>query len=97
MCGRKMDFLNAIVNIEVAAMDKRSIFEGIVWYTLATRLLHDYLKEDACVWVATKKALLEVWLGWIAVLLNLGGANDEKLRMQRSEGRIVLFGRHCAP
>lgn len=47
-------------------------------------------------WVAKARALLNVWLGWIAAILNLDGAYDGKFWMQRFGGRFLLTGRHRA-
>lgn len=44
------------------------------------RLLQDYLKEDfARVRVAKKRALLDVWLWWLAALLTQDGIYDDEL------------------
>lgn len=81
ICGeRERTFWNPIVNADVVTADKRNIDEGIAWYTSKTRLLQDHLKENcACVWVAKRRELVNVWIAWIAALLNLDVAFDDKL------------------
>lgn len=48
-------------------------------------------------WDSKRKALLDIWLRWIAALINSDGAYDDKLRMPRSEGPFLLSGRYYAP
>lgn len=42
------------------------------------------------VWVAKRKALPDVWLGWIVALLTMNGAHDKMLYTPRSRGRSLL-------
>lgn len=61
-------------------MDRRVIDEDNAQYVTATRLLQNYLKDDgALVWVAKRGLLPNVWLGWIAAMLYLNGAYDDRL------------------
>lgn len=80
---------NAILNGGFAAGDKCSIFEGITRYPSSMRLIQDYLEEGgASVWFAKKRALLKVWLWWLAALLNLDGTYGYKLLMLRSGANV---------
>lgn len=65
---------------------KRSIEKFIAHYTSITHQPQNNLKEDGSrVLDPKKRALLDVWLGWIAVPHNLHGAFDEKLKVPRSK------------
>lgn len=53
---------NLIAKDGVATVDKRKIEEGNARYTSAMRLHQEHLKEDgACVCVANRRTLLDVW------------------------------------
>lgn len=68
------------VNVGVITVEELIIEEGPARYASPTRLLQDWLQEDgACVCIATRKALLDVWIWRIAALFNLDGAYEAKL------------------
>lgn len=89
---------NTIVNIGVVAVTKRSIDEIIAQYLYTTRLPQVYLKEDGAHECAVKrKVLLDVWFECIAARLNSDCAHEDKLGIPRSEGSVLLTGKHFAP
>lgn len=94
----KQTFWNPNVNAHVATVAQRRICEGIAQYPSTTRQLQHYLKENsACVWDAMRRSLLDIWLWWIAALLNLETAYDDKFLMPSRGGRCLLTGKHCKP
>lgn len=48
-------------------------------------------------WVAKRRALLDIWCRSNALSLNLNGEYEDKLCMPRFEGQILLTKKHCAP
>lgn len=86
-----------IGNGSVAALDKCKIGEDIALLMSTTRPLQDYLKEEgARVWVVKRRSLLDVSLEWIAALLSLNAAYNDKLWMPRFRGCFSLTEKHCA-
>lgn len=63
-------------------------------YTCPKLILEE---NDARVRIAKRRASLGIWLGWIAALLNLDTAYDDKVCMLRSSGRFLLTENHRAP
>lgn len=60
-------------------------------------MYQDNLELDrARVWAATKGAFLDVWLGRIAVLLNLNATSDKDHWITRSRGHCLQNEKHCA-
>lgn len=54
-------------------------------------------KCDACVRIARKRARLNIWLGWIAAVLNLVGRCDYNLRMPCPGPRLYQSAKHFVP
>lgn len=89
---------NPIVDAAVFTVDKRSLGNGMAWYKSTTLLLQEcFEKDSARLWDAKRRVLLEIFLGWIAALLNLGGAYDEMLCMSSFEGQFLHTGKQGAP
>lgn len=56
------------------------------------------MEEDGTrIWVAKRRARLDVWLRWVVSLLNLDATSGDKLWMPRSVGRCLLTRKCCAP
>lgn len=90
-------FWNPIVIASVVTANKRSITEGFERTSYPTRLSQTYFDEDdALLWVAKRRAVLYIWLGCIAVLINLDGTKNNKLWMPHSKGSVLITGRRFA-
>lgn len=84
---RNRTLWNSFVNSGVVIVDKRDIDEGIVQYTLAAPLhQNQFNQNESYVSPAEKRTLFDVWFWWIAELLILDGASDDKLWVLCSEG-----------
>lgn len=82
-------------------MNKRSVDEGIARYTSSTQLRHDYVeKGGAGVWIAIRRAQLDVLLWWIVSLPNFDIKQDKMFLMPHSrvefccQERIARFSGH---
>lgn len=85
------------MNASVDTVAKLRVDEFIARYTSKMPLLQDNLDEKVpCVCVAKRNALPNVWIGWIAALLNLDAKNDDKPWMSRPGGSILTGRKHCA-
>lgn len=75
-----------------------SIDKGIGQNSSTRCLLRDYLGEGgARVWVAERRALLDVGLRCTVALLNLSTEYNNKLWMLRSRGPVLLTGKQFKP
>lgn len=89
--------LNPIVNHGDATVDLSNIGRGTARYTWRTRQVQDYLEEDSdCMWIAKRRALLDVWPGRNEEFLNLDATHDDKFWMPRSETLILLSRKYLA-
>lgn len=65
--------VNPIVNSCVYDEDEQNRDAGIARYTSTVPLLMSHMEDEGSrVWTRRRRAVLDVWLGWLAALLKFG-------------------------
>lgn len=68
------------VHTGVAIVGERRTDELIAQYSSTRRLLQKHFEDNSSrIWFAIRRALLDVYLGWTARLLDLDGTYGDKL------------------
>lgn len=61
-------------------------------YTSTKKLLVDFMEESGSrIRAGKRRAVLDVWSGWLAALLNLDGRFEEPSVLPQSGGRYLLY------
>lgn len=82
--------------INRGSSDNRENSSGASRFTSTRRLLmHLFERSTDLVWVAKRRAVLDVWLCCIASLLNLYEGKNSKMRIPATGGRFLITGADC--
>lgn len=86
------DLWSPIINAGEERDDEEARNKGAARYTSMPKLLMEEFEKEEHMWVARCRALLDVWLGMLALLLNIDENGRHALWMPATGGRFLISG-----
>ena len=93
---RNRNIWSPIVNLGEKGADKDMQDHGRARYSSTRRLLMEYTEENHNTrWASIRRAMLDVWLCQLAVLLGLDTFSAGRMYTPKTGGRFLITGKNC--